>query len=338
LSPISVGIIGFGMSARVFHLPLIGTNPLFSLQAVVSSRPDDVHSQLPATPVVASIDEMVKRKPDLIVVTTPTATHYSLVKKALQAGIHVVVEKPFVGSSAHGEELLELAQAQGVLLSVFHNRRWDNGFLTASNLLQEGTLGEPKLFISRFDRYRPVVRSERWRESAEQGGGNLFDLGSHLVDQALHLFGRPDFVWGDVATQRENSAVEDFFEIAMAFGNVRVRLQASSFVQGKYPHIELHGTQGSYRKYGLDPQEDQGKTGMNALSPGWGVEPEESAGIFSTSEGDRVVERPVISIRGSYPAFYQKIAEAILFGGENPVPAQDALEAIRVLERVRACA
>ena len=335
---LSVGIVGFGISARVFQLPLLSALPQFRIRAVMSSRPDEVHADLPLAAVTATLPELIAFKPEVIVVTSPTHLHYAMAKTVLEAGIHTVVEKPFVRSAAEGEELVALAKKKGVVLAVFHNRRWDNGFLTIRRLLSEGVIGTPYLYISRFDRIRPSVRSGRWREAPDQGGGLLFDLGSHLIDQALCLFGAPTMVRADLERQRPESAVDDYFDLTLGFGKIRARLQACSFVHGTYPHLEMHGSTASYRKYGLDPQEAQARSGMHAADPAWGTEPADAMGLLTANAQGTTHEHPVPSERGSYEMFYQQLWEAVVRGGKAPVTGEEGLEVIKIIERARGAA
>jgi len=329
---VKVGLIGYGLSGQVFHAPVIQAVPGLALAKVVSSQHAKVQAELPNVAVAGSVEELLTDEGiELVVVASPNTTHFPYAKLALEAGKHVVVEKPFVTSSAEGEELIRLAEKHSRLLSVYHNRRWDNDFLTVQELIRTGALGTLYQYEVHFDRFRPEVR-ERWREQNMPGSGILFDLGSHLIDQALHLFGLPETVTADLAAQRPGSPVTDYFHLVLGYGTLRVILRASMLVRQPGPRIQLHGDRGSFVKYGLDPQEEALRAGFKPGTPDWGKDQPDQYGEWTSSLGALAVKGKVETLPGSYPAYYQGIYDAIVRGNPVPVSPIDALNVIRVIE------
>jgi scyllo-inositol 2-dehydrogenase (NADP+) len=250
------------------------------------------------------------------------------VKDALRAGKHVIVEKPMVVSEKEANELIQLAKEQDVQLSVYHNRRWDNDYLTVKQLIEEGKLGDVKMYEAHFDRYRPAVR-DRWRENEGSGSGALYDLGSHLIDQALHLFGMPEFVQADVFGQRDHARTDDYFHIVLGYGSLRVILHSSAIVPSNGPRFQVHGTKASYIKYGIDGQEDMLRAGKKPVDDTWGADSPEHYGKLTTGEGET---KEIQTLHGSYVTYYQKIADSLLRGEELPVSAEEARDVVKVIE------
>ena len=332
---IHVGLVGYGMSGSVFHAPLIEYLPELTLKTVVSSDPAKVQRTYPMVSVVPTLDLLLTDTDiSLVVIATPNETHYALAKQALEAGKHVVVDKPFVLSSMQADELIALAHAHHVLLSVYQNRRWDNDFLTIRYLLETGVLGSISTYESHYDRYRPVVRN-RWREQAIPGSGILYDLGAHLIDQALVLFGLPATVWADIRAQRVGAKTDDYFHIVLGYPERVAILHAGSLVRESGPHFQVHGSKGSYLKYGLDPQEDALKAGRLPNEPTWGRENEAMYGELTMSVGELAVKGKVPTLPGHYEAFYEGIVETIMYGKQVPVSPEDARNTIRVIEAAR---
>lgn len=329
---IHVGLIGYGLSGAIFHAPLIQSVEGLHIKTIVSSNPDKVHQDLPHAAVVTDPDMMLSDPDiDLVVVTSPNTTHYDLAMRAIHSGKHVVVEKPFTITSAEAEQLIELAQSKNVLLSVYQNRRWDNDFLTIKKMLATRLLGQLTTFESHYDRYRPTVQ-ERWREKNLPGSGMLYDLGAHLIDQALHLFGKPLQVWADLRNERQGAQVTDYFHIIFAYQNFRVILHSGSLVMQPGPRFTLHGDKGSFIKAGMDPQEEQLKQGLRPGDRGWGQEDSTQYGRLRTTVEGLVLDAVVETVPGKYEAFYQGMVEAIRDGKAVPVPAEEALETIRMIE------
>jgi scyllo-inositol 2-dehydrogenase (NADP+) len=329
---IRVGLIGYGLSGKVFHAPLIQRVKGLELVAVVSSNPDKVLRDLPDVDVVSTPEELLERKDiELVVIATPNTLHHPYAKAAIMAGKHVVVEKPFTITTEEADELIDLARQHRVLLSVYHNRRWDNDFLTVQRLIESGCLGELALYEAHYDRYRPKVR-DRWREHDIPGAGTLYDLGSHLIDQALVLFGPPQTVWADLEAQRTGAQTVDYFHLVLDYGRLKVVLHSGSLVRGDGPRFQIHGEKGSFIKYGLDPQEDQLKQGMAPGDQGYGVGQVEHDGELTVELGGLSVKGRVETLPGTYHAYYEGIVEAIQSEKPAPVTAEEARNVIKVIE------
>jgi predicted dehydrogenase len=327
---LNVALVGYGFVGRVFHAPLIAATPGLRLHTVVSRDAAKVHADLPdvrvlAKPAHAFADGAI----DLVVVAAPNAVHASLAIAALQAGRHVLVDKPFTTSLDEARRVLEVARATGRLASVFQNRRWDSDFLALRSLLESGALGEPAELHSHFDRFRPQV-PDRWRERAGPGAGLWFDLGPHLVDQALQLFGMPLSIQADIAAQRADAVVDDWFHVVLHYPRLRVVLHAGALVAANTLRLAAHGTGGSYVKHGLDPQEDALRAGTVPGAGDWGHDP--SPGILTTIGDTGPVARVIDGPRGDYRACYAAMRDAILGRGEPPVTPAQALELMQVLE------
>lgn len=324
-----VALIGYGAAGRIFHAPLIRHTPGLALSLVVSRRGDELAQTLPGVEVSDAPETALLRADiDLVVIASPNATHAPLVEAALQAGRHVVVDKPFTLSLADARRLAALAAARGRLLAVFQNRRWDGDFLALRALLASGRIGRLTWLESRFDRFRPRVQ-DRWRERAEDGGGIWFDLGPHLVDQAIQLFGLPASVGGRLIRQRDGAAADDGCEAWLDYGTLRVSLSASMLVGGGLPRFAAHGTTGTWIRHGLDVQEAQLKAGIVPGAPGW-AEDVKSARLYRGD--DEILDLPLP--RGRYETFYAAVADAIRGRGANPVPPAQAVATMAVLETV----
>lgn len=330
-----VGLVGYGYAGRTIHAPLIAATPGLELAAVCSSDPAKVRANWPSVPVVATPAGLAADPTlDLIVVATPNATHHELAVQALGSGKHVVVDKPFTVTRAEALDLAARAATAGRVLSVFHNRRWDADFLTLRALIARGELGRIALFESHFDRYRPQVR-DRWREQPEGGGGLWYDLGAHLVDQALQLFGWPAAISAHLAHQREGARADDWFHVVLRYrepdAGLRVLLHGAVLVPKPGPRFVVQGSRGGYGKFGLDCQEDRLKAGLRPDSDDFGLDPEPGR---MTLFDDRGVasERTVPNLRGDYAAYYRQLRDAIDRVGEAPVTAIEALRVIDVIE------
>ncbi|PRY66396.1 putative dehydrogenase [Vreelandella songnenensis] len=331
-STINVGLVGYGFASKTFHAPLIQATDGLNLVAVSSSDAAKVQADLPDVEVEREARGLCERYDiDLIVIPTPNDTHFPLAKMALSAGKHVVVDKPFTVTLSEARQLKSLAVVKERLISVFHNRRWDSDFLTLKALLEAGTLGRVTGFESRFDRFKPEVR-DRWREKAAAGGGLWFDLGPHLLDQACELFGTPNAILLEQGARRDGAQADDDFLALLDYDGCRVSLSASALVAEPTPRFRVHGTQGSYLKYGLDPQEDRLKAGETP-SVNWG---EDTPGTLTLRDGQgedaalKSQEHP--SQPGNYLAYYQGIASAIQGHTPPPVDIDAALRSMTLLE------
>ncbi|MBJ8103757.1 MULTISPECIES: oxidoreductase [Bacillus] len=328
MKKIGVGIVGFGFSSTTFHIPLLQTIEEYDIRAILSSKEEVVKQALPNAEVIGTIEELVNRADiDLVVITSPNTTHFPYVKEAIVHGKHVVVEKPFVVSIEEGEELISLAKQHNVVLSVYHNRRFDNDFLTIKKLLEEKRIGNVYAYEAHFDRFRPHVR-DRWREKNLPGSGILYDLGSHLIDQALSLFGKPDAIHADVIKQRPGAEIDDYFHVVLHYGVKRVILHSSSYVKQAGPHFTLHGDKGSIVKYGMDSQEEQLKNGMKPGDNGYGADSEEN---FATIETEEELVRMPTEV-GCYEMYYKGVRDSIVNGEKLPVTAEEGLDVIKVIQ------
>lgn len=331
MSTTGVGLIGFGTSGEGFHAPLIVAEPSLQLRVIATRRAEAVARGRWGARVVESAEAVLSSpEVELVVIASPNDTHGALAEQALRAGKHVVVEKPFTLTLAEGERLAALAQEQGRCLTVFHNRRWDGDFLTVKQLLQSGRLGRLYTFESHFDRFRPEPKA-RWKEQEARGGGALYDLGSHLLDQAVELFGMPDSLQADLGRQRPGTQGVDYFHLVLRYGELRVLLHSGSVVSEPWPRFVLQGDKGGWIKYGLDPQEEQLKAGVRPGAEPWGLEPPERHGCLST--GERIP-----TCRGSYESFYRGVAQALAGVAPPPVTAQSATRVIRLIEAALASA
>lgn len=327
---IDVGLIGYGLAGASFHAPLIGAVPGLRLASVVTSRAAAVARDWPEAKAVADAETLFG-DPDigLVVIATPDHLHAPLAKAALEAGKPVVIDKPFVTDPADGAALIALAAAEGLMLSAFHNRRWDADFLTARALVDAGTLGDIALAELRWDRFRPAIKPG-WRETA--GAGLLNDLGPHLLDQALQLFGMPEALTADLATQRAAATTEDYFELTLHYGARRVIVSAATLLAAPRPRFALHGTGGSFIKYGIDPQEAVLRAGLPPTTPGFGEDVPEAYGTLTDADG---VARAVPSERGDWRGYYEGVVAAITTGAPAPVPAAEALTVMRLIALAR---
>ena len=330
MKKLNVGLVGFGFATATFHAPLIRATDGMTLACIASSNAARVHQAMPAVAVASSPDALFARPDiDLVVIATPNDTHYPLAAAALEAGKHVVIDKPFSLDVAQANQLIALARKHKRLLSVFHNRRWDGDFLTVGQLISDGTLGELRHVESHFDRYRPQVQ-DRWRESAIAGGGLWYDLGIHLADQALQLFGPPTGVWLDLQRQRNGAVADDWFHAILQYENLRVILHASALTAAPAPRFVLHGTAGSFVKYGLDTQEAALKRGDLPGTQGWGDDP--AHGTLTLGQGDPAQAIEHRGTSGDYTVFYAAMRDAIMLGTAVPVTPESARDAMRVIE------
>jgi scyllo-inositol 2-dehydrogenase (NADP+) len=315
---IGVGLVGYGLGGSAFHAPLIAAEPRLRLEAVVTSRAEQVERDHPGTRVAGSAEELLADPAvELVVVAAPNAVHHELAAAALRARRHVVVDKPFALSVADADELIALAEATDRRLSVFHNRRWDGDFLTVRRGVEAGVLGEVASFASRYDRFRPVPKGS-WKEEAVPGSGLLWDLGPHLIDQAMVLFGPPRTVWADLGVQRPGVEAVDYLHLVLGYGRLRAVLHAAMLVRDPGPRFEVHGDRGSLVTWGLDQPE------VRATLTG------EVAGL---EQQGRLEGVPT-----AYGSFYAAMAAAVAGEGPVPVAPGDARDTVAVIEHALASA
>jgi scyllo-inositol 2-dehydrogenase (NADP+) len=337
---IRVALIGFGLAGSTFHAPLIESVEGLKLCAIVTSntqRAAQVMASYPRAQVFSSVDEIWRSASDfdLIVVASPNRFHYDHAHAALDSDLHVVVDKPLAATVQECRDLINLSRKKKKILSVFQNRRWDNDFLTVKKLIENETLGKMTRFESRYERYRPEPKENAWRESADakDAGGLLFDLGSHLIDQACTLFGDPKTVYAELDTRRAGAEVDDDMFVALQFpGGVKAHLWASSVARIKGPRFRVLGLKGSYEKFGLDPQEEKLKAGFVPSSLNFGNEPEAAWGRLSAQVDGLSFEGKIETLPGAYNQFYIQLRDAILHGAPIPVSPQDALRTMQIIE------
>jgi predicted dehydrogenase len=330
---IRVGLIGFGLAGRVFHAPLVSSVEGLELAAVVERTGDKAAALYPNITTYRTFEELLgDASIKLVVVATPNASHHDMALAALEAAKNVVVDKPVGMTTAEIAGLMELAGGLGLQLIPFHNRRWDSDFLTLQKVLDERLLGTVVHVESTFDRWRPGASSRGWKELSDQGG-LLFDLGTHLVDQALHLFGYPDSVSAELRHEREGEGAEDSFTLRLHYyTGLTVTLGANCLSALPRPRFHVRGTRGNYWKWGLDPQEAALGSITRIEDRNWGKEPEQAWGTLAIDEDGNVKTRQVESVAGDYRPFYAGVRDAILGQGPAPVAAQDAWRTTRVLE------
>ncbi|MBA7513148.1 scyllo-inositol 2-dehydrogenase (NADP(+)) IolW [subsurface metagenome] len=331
MQKIGVGLASFGMSGQVFHAPLLYVNPGFEIISILERTRDLSRSRYPDAKIVRDFSDLLRDdRIELVVVNTPDRFHYEMAKEALEAGKHVVLEKPIVQDSKKGDELIALADGKNLLLSVFQNRRWDGDFLTIRKILDKGMLGRLVEYEAHFDRYRNFIQENTWKEDPGSGTGTLFNLGSHLIDQALVLFGKPEYVNADIRIQRTGGRVDDAFTLWLGYPDVKVTLKASYLVREPGPRYLIHGTEGSFLKHGIDPQEEALKQGALPGGPGWGMEPETEWGVLNTEIG--AFHGPYETLPGNYGAYYENIYQVLTGKGKPAVTSRQANLVIQVIE------
>jgi predicted dehydrogenase len=332
-----VGLIGYGMAGQVFHAPMITSIAGLQLAKIRETKSGNIalaQGRYPSTTIVGD-SEAILSDPDidLVVIATPNIFHYSLAQQALLSGKHVVVDKPFTITSDEADDLIDLAKKENKLLSVFHNRRYDSGFKTVQKIIRENTLGHIVEVEIHFDRFRPRLKKNAWREENIPGSGILYDLGSHLIDQSLVFFGSPNSINADVKSQREAAKVDDYFQVELHYDKLKVILKAGMLVKELGPQYILHGDKGSFIKYGLDVQEEALKEGkIPNESSNWGEEPEKLWGKLNLdANGDAGILR-VKSEIGDYRGYYENIYQTMLGEAKLEVLPEQAREVIYLIE------
>jgi predicted dehydrogenase len=333
---IKTALCSFGMSGKVFHAPFLQVNEGFELYGVWERSKKEAATLYPAIRSYDQLDDLLANPEiELVIVNTPNHTHFEFSKKALLAGKHVLVEKAFTVTVIEAEELISIAGKTGKQLAVFQNRRYDSDFKTVKKIVDEGSLGQIIEAEFHFDRYNLNLSTKKHKETPNLGAGLLHDLGPHLIDQALYLFGMPGSLFGFLATTRPGSMVNDYFDILLFYPDLRVRLKAGLIVKEPLPAYSLHGINGSFIKQRGDIQEDELKKGNKPGSTGWGTEPSSANGILNILVDGVTVRKPVPSLQGNYMQFYNELYEAIVHGKKIPVSGQDGLNTMRVIEAVQ---
>jgi predicted dehydrogenase len=329
---VRVGLIGFGLAGQAFHAPVVRGVKGMELACILERHGTKAKEKYPDVRVARTLDEMLTDKSiQLCVVATPNDSHFSYTKACLEAGRDVVVDKPFTPTLAEAEQLVRLAADRGRLVTVYQDRRWDGDFQTLKKLLKSGEVGAVAEYEARFDRFRLEAKANAWRESADSAAaGVLWDLGPHLIDQALVLFGEPETIWASAYCQRKVSQVDDSFDVQMEYPRLRAMLRARIIAYAPGPHFLIHGTEGSFVKYGMDPQEEILRSKNCPDGPAWGAdwgeEPEERWGTLSRVGGET---RRVKTERGDYRGFYANVRDAIEKGSTLDVTPEQALRTMR---------
>ena len=333
---INTALVSFGMSGKVFHAPFIAANPLFNLVGSWERSTKNIEAAYPGTKSYNSYEELLANTTiDLVVVNSPNDSHFAYVKSALLAGKHVVCEKAFTNTSAEAQELDELANKKGLKLAVYQNRRYDADFLTLQKLIQEGEIGDFLDVQISFERYRTTLSPKKHKETVTPGAGLLYDLGPHLVDQALVLCGMPLAVFADIRITRKVGIVDDYFSMILYYPSHRITLTSGMVFMTQLPGYKVYGTKGSFIKNRSDIQEAELVAGKKPGTENWGMEAEADYGTLYTDHNGLITNRIVPSIPGNYGVFYEKMADAILNNAPVPTTAQEGKNIIRILEAAR---
>jgi len=334
---IEVGLIGFGLAGRAFHAPVIRAVPGMHLAAILQRTGNEAAEKYPDVRIVRNLDELLAiREIQLVVIATPNDTHYSFARQCLAAGRDVVVDKPFTTTVEEAESLVQFAKENGRLITVYQNRRYDGDFQALRKLVAEGTLGRIVRFETHYDRYRPQLKPGAWRETTRPGSGILFDLAPHLIDHALVLFGLPEAVTADVRIERENTVADDAFDIMLHYpGALRAVLRSSILAAAPRPRFVLFGTQGSFVKQSVDPQENNLRHGNIPASGPWGAEPEENWGLLTVPDGEKFTHRRIPSEKCDFRDYYANVRDALLGKAAPAVTTEWAVNVMRLLEIAR---
>jgi len=333
MNPIKTALLSYGMSGEIFHAPLLAVNPGFTLTSIVQRNSEKAKQRYPYVKIAKQVDEVMNDGAiELIVINTPNESHYPYATQALEAGKHVIVEKPFTVTTPEADNLIALAKKKNKILTVFQNRRWDGDFMTVKKVVENKWVGKIAEFELHYDRYRNYIEANTWKEEQGPGSGILYNLGSHMLDQVLALFGLPLEVDARVGIQRPNGKVEDFYDIRMQYNDFHAIVKSSYLVREPTPRYILHGTEGSFIKYGIDPQEQALKDGKVPGTAGWGADAKELWGKINTTTGGLHIEGHVETIAGDYTQFYKNIFESIRNGKPLAVKPEESKDGIRLIE------
>lgn len=331
MKKIKTALIGYGLSGSVFHGPILKCHEGFEVHSIFVRDPEKTLAARRDFPEAHITSELsaIAQNPEiqLVVICSPNIQHVEIGVQMLNAGKHILVEKPFTVTVEEAKELTALAKSKDLKLGIYHNRRYDGDFLTVQQLVEQNSFGRLTAFESHFDRYRPAFKENSWREKAIPGSGVLYDLGSHLIDQALCLFGMPVELYADLSKERLGEA-DDAFELLLYYPDFKVTLKASALIKEPTPRFALYGTEGAYVKYGMDPQEEALKAGLLPNIPDWGEEDASSYGILN----HKTTREYIPTLPGSYPDFYSKVYDAIENNGEMPVTGEDGISVMEIIE------
>jgi predicted dehydrogenase len=333
MQAINTALLSFGMSGQVFHAPFIDVHTGFHLHSVWERSKNAAVKKYVAVKTYRTLEVLLEDgEIELVVVNTPNKTHYEFAKKALEHGKHVIVEKPFTVNVSEGEELIKLAKKKNKLLTVYQNRRYDSDYKTVKEVLEKGSLGNIVEAEFHYDRFKKELSAKQHKEIPEKGTGALYDLGSHLVDQALQLFGKPNAIFADIQKIRPHSQVDDYFELLLYYDGLRVRLRSSYLVREALPGYVVHGDKGSFIKNKTDVQEKALVAGRKPGGEGWGTEPTTDWGLLHTEIDGQLTREHIPSITGNYTAFYDSVYNAIRSGAPPPILPQESMDVIRIIE------
>lgn len=329
---IKTGIFSYGMSGMVFHAPLLHTHPDFLIKKILQRNSDSAKERYPDIELARDYRELLDDPEiELVIVNTPDHTHYEFARESLEAGKHVIVEKPFTLTVEEGEKLIYLAGKKNRMLSIFQNRRWDGDFLTVKRIVEERLLGRLVEYESHFDRYRNYIK-ENWKEDPACKSGTLYNLGSHTIDQVLVLFGMPEYVNADIRILREGGKVDDSFDIRLGYRDIKVTVRGGYLVREQGPRYILHGTEGSFLKSGIDPQEEKLTQGYFPDEPDWGIETMENWGILNTTFNGLHFRGKIETLPGAYPDYYTNIYNVLVSGRKLEVKPDEALNVIKIIQ------
>jgi len=333
MQPINTALCSFGMSGWVFHAPFLSVDPHFNFYGVLERTKNLAQEKYPGVKTFRTLDDMLTDKNiELVIVNTPSVTHFEFAMGTILAGKHLIVEKPFTATVLQAEELIAAAKKKNVKLSVYHNRRYDSDYRTIKKVLSEGWLGKIVEAEIHYDRYVPELSYKVHKETPTPGVGALYDLGSHLIDQALQLFGIPVAVFADITINRPGSKVDDYFDVKLFYPSHRVTLKSSYYVREALPGYIFHGTLGSFIKHKTDVQETDLQAHKKPGGAHWGIEPEEQKGLLHTEKDGKVIKEYVPSWRGNYGDYYDGVYNAIRNDADPPVAPEDALNVIKIIE------
>jgi predicted dehydrogenase len=336
MKTINAALASFGMSGEIFHAPLLNAHKGFNIISILERTKNRSRDRYPSANIVRSYEEILTDdKVDLVIVNIPDKDHYEMALMAIKANKHVIVEKPFTLRVKEANELISLSEKTGRLLSVFQNRRWAGDFMTVKKIINEGLLGRLVEYEAHFDRYRNYLQKESWKEQPSSQTGSIYNLGSHLIDQALLLFGLPAAVFADIRALRTGAEVDDAFTLLLRYPEIKVTLKVSYLVREPGPKFTLHGTHGSFLKWGADPQEEDLKSGRQPGSPGWGEEQEEYWGILNTEINGQQYKKKYKTLPGNYMAYYDDIWDAITNNRKPSVTAEQGRDVIRIIEAAK---
>ncbi len=332
MQKIKTALLSYGMSGKVFHAPFLNFHPGFELLGSWERSKKLIHQDFPSVKSYSTLEDLLEDDVDLVIVNTPVETHYEYAKQVLLAGKHAIVEKAFTTTVAQAEELAVIAKEKGLKLAVFQNRRWDSDFKTVQKIITDNMLGEIVEAEFHFDRYNPILSPKQHKETANSGAGILKDLGPHLIDQALCLFGLPQSVFADIRITREHSLVDDYIDILLYYSNFRVRLKAGFFIREAIPAFVVHGKKGSFLKPRGDVQEDELKSGKKPNLETWGTESIEKRGLLHTEINGEIVKEYIPTLQGNYFDFFDGVYQSITNDATEPVTAQEGVHVMQIIE------